>query len=44
MAASDGRIAIETEPIYLPGEAEGTGDVRRLGLRLFDIEVDRVLP
>jgi hypothetical protein len=44
MAASDGRVAIETDPVYLPGEAEGTGDVRRLGLRLFEIDVARVSP
>ncbi len=37
--ASDGRIAIETEPVYLPGVAEGTVDMRQLGLRLFDIDV-----
>ena len=37
--ASDGRIAIETEPVYLPGVAEGTVDTRQLGLRLFEIDV-----
>jgi hypothetical protein len=37
--ASDGRIAIETSPVYLPGRAEGTADERQLGLRLFDIDV-----
>jgi hypothetical protein len=37
--ASDGRIAVETSPVYLPGRAEGTSDERQLGLRLFDIDV-----
>lgn len=37
--ASGGRIAIETEPVYLPGVAEGTVDTRELGLRLFTIDV-----
>jgi hypothetical protein len=34
-----GRIALETSPVYLPGQAEGTSDERQLGLRLFDIAV-----
>jgi hypothetical protein len=37
--ASDGRIAIETFPVYLPAAAEGTADARQLGLRLFDVDV-----
>jgi hypothetical protein len=37
--ASGGRIAIETDPVYLPGRAEGTADERKLGLRLFEIAV-----
>jgi hypothetical protein len=37
--AAGGRIAVETEPVYLPGRAEGTADERQLGLRLFDISV-----
>ena len=39
MLASDGRIAIETDPVYLPGVVEGTADERQLGLRLFEIDV-----
>ena len=31
-----GAIAIETTPVYRPGEAEGTADERELGLRLFE--------
>lgn len=37
--SADGRIAIETTPVYLPGRAEGTTDARELGVRLFDIDV-----
>lgn len=37
--AADGRIALETDPVYLPGIAEGTVDERQLGLRLFGISV-----
>jgi hypothetical protein len=44
MRAADGRIVIETAPVYLPGRAEGTSDERQLGLRLFDIDVAPVLP
>jgi hypothetical protein len=36
---ADGRIALETSPVYLPGRAEGTSDARELGVRLFDIDV-----
>jgi Protein O-mannosyl-transferase TMEM260-like len=38
--SADGAIAIETDRIYLPGEAEGTSDSRQLGLRLFQIDVN----
>ena len=40
VARSGGAIAIETDRVYLPGEAEGTADARRLGLRLFDVHVN----
>jgi hypothetical protein len=39
-----GAIAIETDRIYLPGQAEGTADERRLGLRLYDCLVAPVPP
>lgn len=42
--AADGRIAIETDPIYLPGRVEGTADERQLGLRLLEIAVTPVSP
>jgi hypothetical protein len=35
-ARAAGAIALETTPVYRPGEAEGTGDERELGLRLFE--------
>jgi hypothetical protein len=37
--ASDGRITLETDPVYVPAQTEGTSDQRRLGLRLFDIDI-----
>ena len=39
-----GVIALETDRVYLPGQAEGTADARRLGLRLFEIDVNPVAP
>ena len=32
VARAAGAIAIETDPVYLPGPAEGTADERHLGL------------
>ena len=37
-------VAIETDRIYLPGQAEGTADERHLGLRIFDLRVNPVSP
>jgi hypothetical protein len=34
-----GVIAIETDPVYLPGPAEGTADERHLGLRVYECRV-----
>jgi hypothetical protein len=42
--SGDGTIVIETDRIYLPGQAEGTSDLRQLGLRLFEIAVNPVTP
>ncbi len=39
IARAAGAIAIETTPVYRPGEAEGTTDQRELGLRLFETRV-----
>lgn len=36
---SGGAIVIETDRVYLPGQAEGTADARRLGLRIFECRV-----
>ena len=44
VARARGAIAIETDRVYLPGEAEGTSDGRRLGLRLWECVVTPVLP
>ena len=37
---AEGIVAVETDPVYLPGKAEGTTDARELGLRLFEIAVN----
>lgn len=42
--SGDGAIEIETDRIYLPGQAEGTSDARQLGLRFFEIVVNPVTP
>jgi hypothetical protein len=44
MAQSGGAITISLDRAYLPGAAEGTADLRRLGLRLFDVRVHPVSP
>ena len=41
---AEGAIAIETDPVYLPGPAEGTADERRLGLRVYECRVDPATP
>ncbi len=44
LARSGGAVAIETDRVYLPGQAEGTADQRHLGLRIFDLRVTPVSP
>jgi hypothetical protein len=44
MTKSGGAVAIETDRVYLPGQAEGTADARHLGLRIFDLRVTPVSP
>ena len=39
LAASGGLVTIETDKVYLPGQAEGTADARRLGLRIYETRV-----
>ncbi|NOT28607.1 MAG: hypothetical protein HOP16_21205 [Acidobacteria bacterium] len=42
LSRADGAIVIETDPVYLPGPAEGTSDERHLGLRLFETRLDQI--
>jgi hypothetical protein len=44
LARADGAIAIETDPVYLPGPAEGTADDRHLGLRVYESRVHPLTP
>jgi hypothetical protein len=44
LARSAGEIAIETDRVYLPAKEEGSADDRHLGLRIFDLRVNPVLP
>jgi hypothetical protein len=37
-----GAIVLETDRVYLPGVAEGTGDERHLGLRIYECRVHPV--
>jgi hypothetical protein len=37
---AQGVVTIETDRTYLPGDAEGTADTRRLGLRVFECRAD----
>jgi len=41
LAREGGIIALSTDKVYRPGEAEGTADTRRLGLRVFACEIAR---
>ena len=41
---AEGLVAVETDPVYQPGKAEGTADARELGLRLFEIAVGPAAP
>jgi hypothetical protein len=43
LASASGTIAIEIDRVYLPGQAEGTADTRRLGLRVLECVVEPVL-
>jgi hypothetical protein len=40
LSDSDGTVTIETDKVYQPGQAEGTADARRLGLRIFEVRVE----
>lgn len=43
LAASGGAVTIETDHTFVPAERGGTGDQRRLGLRVFAIRVSNLL-
>ena len=43
-SSADGALTIEIDRVYLPGKVEGTSDTRRLGLRLFEVDVYPLLP
>ncbi|HEV8395490.1 MAG TPA: hypothetical protein VGQ37_14525 [Vicinamibacterales bacterium] len=40
LTEAHGVVTIETDRTYLPGAAEGTGDTRTLGLRVFECRAD----
>jgi hypothetical protein len=44
VARAAGTIAIDTDPVYLPGPAEGTADERHLGLRVYELRVHPATP
>jgi len=44
LKASGGTVTIETDKVYLPGQAERTADARRLGLRIFQTQVVPAAP
>jgi hypothetical protein len=39
LAAADGRVVIESDKSFAPGERDGTGDKRRLALRIYSYSV-----
>ena len=39
LAAADGRIAIESDRWFIPDEVNGSGDRRRLSLRVYSTEI-----
>jgi hypothetical protein len=39
LAAADGRVIIESDKSFAPGERDGTGDKRRLALRIYSYSV-----
>jgi hypothetical protein len=44
LTRGEGAIVVETDPVYLPGVAEGTADERHLGLRVYETRLDPVTP
>jgi len=43
LAASNGSISIETSQTFVPAERSGAADQRRLGLRVFFVQVSKLL-
>ncbi len=41
LAASGGRLTLESSQMFIPGDREGTADRRHLAIRVYSIEVDR---
>lgn len=39
LAAAGGRLVLHTDRVYVPAEREGTADRRRLGLRVYGVDV-----
>ena len=39
LAAADGRVVVESDRSFVPGERDGTGDKRRLALRIYSYSV-----
>jgi hypothetical protein len=39
LAAADGRVVIESDKSFVPGDRDGTGDKRRLALRIYSFSV-----
>lgn len=39
LASADGRVLLESNRVFIPGEREGSADRRRLGLRIYSVEV-----
>jgi hypothetical protein len=41
LSAANGRITLETNLVYTPAERGESGDLRRLGLRIFQMDLSR---
>jgi hypothetical protein len=41
LAASDGRVTLESSLMFIPGDREGTADRRHLAIRIYSVTVDR---
>jgi hypothetical protein len=41
LAASGGRVTLESDQMFIPGDREGTADRRHLAIRIYSVTVDR---